>query len=67
MAFDLDEGHVAREFGDAIDLRPIDILIRKILDKITPCGYPKLLAQDFLTLGAHTGQIHYVLREYIHI
>ena len=67
LALYLHERHIGGKLTDGIDTTAVDILIRKILDKVTPCGYPKLLAQDFLTLGAHTGQIHYVLREYIHI
>ena len=67
LALYLHEGHIGGKLTNGIDTTAVDILIRKILDKVTPCGYPKLLAQDFLTLGAHTGQIHYVLREYIHI
>ena len=63
MAFDLDEGHVAREFGDAIDLRPIDILIRKILQQVTIGSHTQFVVEQVLATRPNPGEVHDVLFE----
>ena len=62
----LHEGHVARQLVNGIDAAPVHIFIWIVLQKVAPCVDIQFLVEDILAVGAYTGQIHYVLREYVH-
>ena len=55
--------HVAREFSDAIEPRPIDILIRIVVDQVAKRVDTQLFAEHLFPVGPHTGKIHDILFE----
>ena len=63
-AFDLHQRHVACQLADSIDLRPVYIFIRVILEQVTPSSYVELTDKNLLAFGSHAGEIHDVLIEY---
>ncbi len=60
---DLDKGHVAADFADAIDAAAVYIFIRKVLKQVTPGLDAKLFAQNLFLLGPNARKIHHVLVE----
>ena len=63
-SFDLHERHVARKLPDGVDLRPVHIFIRVILEQVTPSPDVELTDENLLALRSHAGEIHDVLIEY---
>ena len=63
-AFDLHQRHVACQLADSIDLRPVYIFIRVILEQVTPSPDVELTDEDLLALRSHAGEIHDVVIEY---
>ena len=62
---DLHQRHIACQLTDGVDLRPVHIFIRIILQQVTPRSDVELTCQYILALWSHAREIHDVLREYI--
>ena len=61
MSYDLNEGHVARQFVDGVDLGTVDILIGIITQQVAIGTDTELIAQNLLPVRSHSWQVLYVL------
>ena len=66
MSHDLYERHIASQFVDGIDLRPIDVLIRVVLEQVTIGVDTEFFTQYLLPIRSHPRQVLYVLVENVH-
>jgi len=61
MSHDLYEGHIASQFVDGIDLRPVNVLVRIVLEQVTIGVDTKFFTQYLLPVRSHPRQVLYVL------
>ena len=61
MPHDLHERHVACQFVDGIDLRPVNVLVRIVLEQVTIGVDTEFLAQYLLPVRSHPREKLYIL------
>ena len=66
MSHDLYERHVACQFVDGVDLRPIDMLVGVVFEQVAIRVDTEFIAQYLLPVRSHPWQVLYVLVEDIH-
>ena len=61
LAHDLNEGHVACQFVDGINLRTVNIFVGVVVKQVTISEDPEFFTQNLLATWSYAWQILYVL------